>query len=209
MAVRMQTNPDEASQTERKKNSPSALTLAQSLRWLLWLWIRYSGLLLPLILNFFESHFTSCVHYIILSQISLSKYGWFSFLFTSHFDHFPVFCTLMDVFRSWALFNKVLLSVLFWSHFSLISAHFSRDLDISVSVSNKYLFISFFSDSQCWKSQRYSLQTQHFLFTPRFSLYLAAISVSLLHLTTSNIWKADLSLKSIWLTLSGNSLVPL
>jgi len=106
-------------------------------------------------------------------------------------------------------FNKVLLSVLFSSHFDLILAHFSMH---STSVSNKYLFISFFPDSHGVENLS-GTHCKHsnfdFLFTPRFSLYLAAISVSLLHLTMSNIWKADLSLKSIWLTLSGNSLVPL
>lgn len=51
--------------------------------------------------------------------------------------------------------------------------------------------------------------TSDFLLILRVSLYLAAISVPLLHLTISNIWKADQSLKPIWLTLSGNSLVPL
>lgn len=155
---------------------------------------------------FFELHFLHSLYYFVLDfyeQVQLV-------LFSVHqpFQLFSNLCSPMDVFRSWTLAKCYSQSCV---DSILITGSFLNALrhpcvcQQQIFVYHVFPWLSV--ENLCTAHCRHS--TSDSVFILRFSLHLAAISASLLHLTLPHIWRADLPLKSIWLTLSGNSLVPL
>lgn len=154
-------------------------------------------------LRFIERHFLLSLYYFVLDfyeQVSLV-------LFPVH-QPFHLLSSLfspMGVFRSWTLTKYCFQSCV---DPILITGSFLNALRHPCICQQQIFVYCFFPwlSVPCTAHCRHS--TSDSVFVLRFS-YFAAISSSLLHLTLSNIWRADLPLKSVWLTLSGNSLVPL